>query len=367
MSERKGPLLEHTNRRYKRTLIAVSNDPNDGPETVLNYSGCPTIGSTYALGNDADAIAMCIDVKADPMHDYPLTWKIEATYDSSRIVDLSLSNPLNLPPEITWNFVEREWPLQRDALGVPTCNSAGERIDPPLTIELTNPVLTVSRNEANFSAINAFNYNKALNSDNFAFASPLQARINHITGQLMCDIGIAYWKVSYEIEFQARTFALLILDMGFRDIEGNLFLDRNGKTLANATLMNGNGYRHAQTYCNLAASLRPTDLLIQVTSPVGTTDQPWQYFPPGPKAGTPNWYFEIMIDDEVMQVTGGFGTNTWNVTRGYGGTTPAAHTLPVTVYLQPYYLRFMPTKALPFAALNLPTIGDSISPIGGGG
>ena len=35
--------------------------------------------------------------------------------------------------------------------------------------------------------------------------------------------------------------------------------------------------------------------------------------------------FRIIIDDELMLVTGGAGTTTWEVTRGAEGTTAAAH------------------------------------------
>jgi hypothetical protein len=41
--------------------------------------------------------------------------------------------------------------------------------------------------------------------------------------------------------------------------------------------------------------------------------------------------FTILIDGEVMLVTAGQGTTTWTVTRGYGGTTAAAHTSGATV------------------------------------
>jgi hypothetical protein len=48
-------------------------------------------------------------------------------------------------------------------------------------------------------------------------------------------------------------------------------------------------------------------------------------------SGFPSSQFKIRIDDEVMTVTGGFGTPTWNVTRGSSGTTAAAHASSQTV------------------------------------
>jgi hypothetical protein len=47
--------------------------------------------------------------------------------------------------------------------------------------------------------------------------------------------------------------------------------------------------------------------------------------------GFPNSQFKIRIDDEVMTVTGGYGTTSWTVTRGVSGTTAASHSSSQTV------------------------------------
>ena len=47
--------------------------------------------------------------------------------------------------------------------------------------------------------------------------------------------------------------------------------------------------------------------------------------------GFPNSQFKIRVDDEVMTVTGGYGTTTWTVTRGQSGTTAASHASSQTV------------------------------------
>lgn len=357
VSERKGPLLELVNRRYKRVLYAETDDIEDGPETVLSATGVPQIGSSYQLGNDEDDIAVCIDVQAEPHGEYPLLWKVTASYDSSRVVDEALSDPLKLPPEITWSFGKYSYPAQRDALGIPFVNSSGEKFDPVYEVELSRPHLVISRNESTYNETNAITYVDAVNSDNFGPATPWQAKIGSIQAQLMCDIGIAYWKVTYEIEFQARTFAYFLLDQGWRNANNELFYDPLTYTpLATQTLMNGQGWRLRDTYCALALDCGANDLVITVENPSGYSgpDQPFQYFPPGPTPGTPHWFFEIMVDQEIMQVTGGFGTNSWVVSRGYAGTTPATHAESAKVQLQPYFFRFMPYNVLPFAPLNLP-------------
>ena len=48
-------------------------------------------------------------------------------------------------------------------------------------------------------------------------------------------------------------------------------------------------------------------------------------------SGFPTSQFKIRIDDEVMTVTGGYGTTNWTVTRGASGTTAASHASGQTV------------------------------------
>jgi hypothetical protein len=48
-------------------------------------------------------------------------------------------------------------------------------------------------------------------------------------------------------------------------------------------------------------------------------------------SGFPTSQFQIRIDDEYMTVTGGFGTTTWTVTRGVGGSTATTHAIGQTV------------------------------------
>jgi hypothetical protein len=47
--------------------------------------------------------------------------------------------------------------------------------------------------------------------------------------------------------------------------------------------------------------------------------------------GFPMSTFRIRIDDELMNVTGGFGTTTWTVTRGYNSSTATSHVVNQTL------------------------------------
>jgi hypothetical protein len=48
--------------------------------------------------------------------------------------------------------------------------------------------------------------------------------------------------------------------------------------------------------------------------------------------------------------------NKWLVTRAWAGTTAANHGAGARITLEPYYLRYLPYKAIDFAPLNLPVL-----------
>lgn len=328
-----------------------TNDLNDGPQTVLAASGVPAMGDTYAFGNDSDTEATCIDVEVEATES-PMVWMVTATYDTSRVFDLGILSPLNLPPEVSWTFSKYDWPLQRDGDGVPMVNSSSERFDPPLTVQQSRPVLTVRRNEASFSPALAALYIDSLNSDTFAGLPPLCAKINNIAEQRAIDMGLTYYQVTYEVEFKYDTWAMFVLDQGFRDFSGKLFRDPiDGSPLANATLLNGAGAALAKATSTLQHAMAITDNTLQVQ----TAD--FNRFPAiGPVAGTGAWYYELKVDKEIVQAYSDDNVNTFFVTRGWAGTTPAAHAIGAAVTMQPYFLRFLPYRVNAFAPLNLPTV-----------
>jgi hypothetical protein len=355
-AQRKGLLFELINRKYQLKYQVITNNILDGPEVVQAQGpafGLPAMGSSYLIGNDSDIIATCTDLKIKET-EYPLLWEAVATFDTDRLVNAAITNPLNLPPEVSWDYAAYEKPMYRDLLGVACVNSAKDAFDPPLTYDDTRPVLTVTRNESVFNYLLAYQYKSATNSDIFGPAQPYYARVQSIKGNKQVDIGFSYYKVTYEIEFRSEGFFAFVLDRGFKDYTHKLFTDLlTGVPLAEATLMNGRGQAWYNSTSGLAADLPATALTIALNNPADYTK-----FPPLATLGLagispPDWYFEVRIDNEVLQVTDSDGVN-FAVNRGWAGTRPAHHNANATVNLEPYFLRFLPCRPMPFGLLSLP-------------
>lgn len=347
-AERKGALLEIPRRKYVRRFHAITDSVLDSSKTIRAHILCPKLGDQYVTPNEQDLLATCVDVRVNARPESPFSWYVEAEYDTARLVDATLENPLLMPAELSWDFLSYERARVRDVLGIPYVNSSQEAFDPPIMGEEKRPVLTVVRNEATFSAAFALQYQLVVNSDVFAGAAPGFARINKINGTRQREIGVTYYKVTYEVEFRREGFVRPVLDQGFRDKDKKQFLDPlNAQPYSGPTLMNGKGKRLSDATTTTSGVVGSADLLLNVTD--GSTN-----FPPG--SPLPHGRFEVRVDNEVMQVVGGFGTNNWNVTRGYAGTTAASHANGAAVKMEPYYLNFTEHFAVPFAPLALPVV-----------
>lgn len=343
---RKGVLAEYINRRYVKEYIVKTNDAADGPNVILKSFGFPKIGEQYALFNDSDALATCTNVELDPTDD-TMTWIATVTYDTDRLVSLATDNPLNIPAEVSWTFTPYELPIYRDGLGVPIVNSAGHYFADPTMIDWVRPTLHVKRNELAYSPALSLLYHNAVNSDEFAGAAARCAKLTRYTGNRRIDSGVIYQEIDYEVEFDPRTFDHFILDKGFKDANGRLFRDPiDFAPLSNETLLNGRGQNITTAVTTLMIDIDANEQLLTAADASN--------FPPL-SPSPPHWYFEVKIDSEILQVLSAPAVGQWRVIRGYGGTTPAAHYAGRSITLQPYYLRFLPTKVLPFAPLRIPT------------
>jgi len=217
----------------------------------------------------------------------------------------------------------------------------------PIMRNTIRPVVTIQRNEVAFLPLLALAYQDTVNLDDFAGATTRMARMNVFTGERKVDAGAIYWTVTYEIEFRFDTHDEFVLDQGFRDINRKQFLDPlTGSVLSTPTLLNGRGLRLGDGNTTLSLDITAGESNFAVTSIAN--------FPPLTPS-PPNWYFEIRVDDEVMQVRK-VNSPYITVVRGWASTTAEAHTSGATVKLEPYYRRYLPNRIVAFKPLNLPVV-----------
>jgi hypothetical protein len=356
-SVRNNLLYEIIGRRYSQDFTVWTNSAKDGSNVVLKSRAVPQVGDAYQLYNDDDSVATCIRVIAKATANRHI-WRVTAEYDTDRLVAMVTDNPLNQPPQVSWDYEGYEKPLVRDAFGISVKSSSGNAPASPYMQEYKRSILRVVRNEAAFDNSVAKQWQNKLNKLRFGGYDPLCARINHLNGNDHVVNGVYHWQVSYEIEFREESFRVFLLDQDFRDINGLIFRDkRDAAPMQNETPLNGRGKSLFDATSKLQAGIDNAVTTLQIATADVTK------FPLGPRAANadgivvgPDWYFYIRIQDEILQVVGGFNTDTFTVTRGEAGTTPAAHAANAKVELEPYFRMYIPTLYVDFTNLNLPIV-----------
>lgn len=156
--------------------------------------------------------------------DYEKTIQIDP---SNPNVDWS-QNPLNAPADIEWSDETSTENIDQDADGNPIVTANGEAIN-GVTIELPDPVLTVTRNFAVWNPHIIHQYRMSVNSDTFASFPPGTARLVSAPARLVIDQNYgSYWRVTARIRFRypynttaAEAWYARVRHEGFRVKEGS--------------------------------------------------------------------------------------------------------------------------------------------------
>lgn len=355
-------------RKYRRSFNVFASTSRVTLGEVTAATGIPQIGDAYP----SDSLAVCIKVKPYSSASNRQYFRVDCEYDTSWIVNAITDNPLNQLPEVSWSGPTYERGVFRDNYGVVVKNSAGFPFDPPMVVDESRELLRIVRNEATFNEAYAKLWRKKLNQNTFAGYDPLSVRINTIEATRNLSNGILYWQVTYELEFREfpDAFVMYPYDLGYMGPDYVQFVNpKTGQPFQNAVPMNGRGVP-----IGVVNALTPANGAVTLGENIDDNDTEFDvplarhraHFPPNKKAANgdgivigPDWEFDIRIDDEIMRVTnvveaGAFATYT--VTRGYAGTTAAAHTANTQIFLEPYQLRFIPHYYADFDDLDLPVI-----------
>lgn len=333
-------------RRYKRGFTVRTDDALDGPQVVQSYFLMPALYSTYTSGNDVDSGAIVENVEPERLG--PKLWKAIVSYSTATPdSDQNAENPTDRAPRVRWGTASYQVPVTLDADNKRIVNSANDPFDPPIEREEKRVTLHYQRFEAIYSPDLSVLYQYAVNSDVFIGQAAGYCRCNSIQAERHYEKGVYCWDVSYEFEFRREGYWARPLDQGFRYLDASKVpqtIRDQGVPISAPVMLNGAGKPLSLAKTTLAVAMDaaiPIATVASVTNFLGAT--------------TPAAEYVIEIDDEQMLVT---FTNTispvgFTVTRGYAGTTAAAHSVSAIVRQMPVYREFRIHRHLPFAALNI--------------
>lgn len=138
-------------------LHRVKADLQDGPNTVMNCPGLPSIGSPWNFGNDLDVWAFCqpyMKVTPDQQKagEASAYWIVEQRFSTrpiSRCQDTQIEDPLLEPDRISGNSVKYTVEASYDRFGNPIISSSWERFrGPQVEFDANRAAIRIEQNVA---------------------------------------------------------------------------------------------------------------------------------------------------------------------------------------------------------------------------
>lgn len=239
-------------RTYVRELIVQTDDPNDGPKTVLAATGVPAVGDAYSVTGESDTAALCIAVDALPNRATRTVWSVTADYstDVGTTNFNQATNPLLRDPIVDQGVQKFRERIFRDADGKAIVNSVGDPW-PTSGMERDKSLspIRITVNRSGPFRTHAAVYQDVVNKDPFLGFSvtTVKAEGVAIRGPLV-ENGVTYWEHVYMFLFKRDGWREPLPDRGFRAKNPNnnnnvqeLGDGRGGKTRV-PLFLNGKGF-----------------------------------------------------------------------------------------------------------------------------
>lgn len=233
-------------RQYQRKYLVQTTVGNDDPLNIINANdGVTAIPALYAP-YPSDSFALVQDRKANQRSDL-FFWDVEVSYNSVFDVDPASQdeNPLSRPAIWSFSFEKAEKAVRYDLDDEPIDNSATVPIDPPLMLEHSIPIISISVNKATFSYATVSVLQDCVNSDTWNGFAPNTVKIRGIEVNVVWENNVLYFAYKWTLAVKYDAWRpVKILDMGYHEYnagEPKLIRDAYGNPLPQPSLLDGNG------------------------------------------------------------------------------------------------------------------------------
>lgn len=207
---RRGSISGHAVYSYTRVFNVQTDSELDGPQVVLSAEGIPQFYAPYSSGNDYNPAALAKSITPQISSDCRTFWTVTVEYDTaldqSQQNQANFPNPTDRPIQVSYTSATYTIPVLEDIDGLAANkNNVGDTFDPPLTQEVSRPVLQITKNQADFDPAVKYDYENAINSDEFQGAAAKTVLCRRIDAQLQFENvpgtgQVPFWQVTYVFE-----------------------------------------------------------------------------------------------------------------------------------------------------------------------
>jgi len=220
---------EEGHRTYKAIFGVWTDDPGDGPLTVLATPGLPTVGSTWSFFNDNDPWAFCTpDARVEPRveNEKGKYWTVEFTFTTKPLRICSndqIEDPLLIPPKVSGSYVKYTKEAVFDRHGEPIENSAHEMFrGQQVEFDANRPNVKIQMNVANLDLGLITSMVDTVN-DSPLWGLPKRCiKLSNVSWERKYyGTCYKYYTVTYEFDINYNTFDRYLLDEGTKVLNGH--------------------------------------------------------------------------------------------------------------------------------------------------
>lgn len=244
---------------HTRAFMVITDSVTDGTAVALVAAGVPSYGDAHPVDTGCTANS----VEAEPVNDSSNHFEVTVEYGSAEGSTAVADNPLQRPPEVSWNFNEatQAYFVDESDTKKMVVNSAGEPFDSFLERETGELGITVTINEASYDASVADQFSHTINDgpvviDQTTYAagtlklSPITAtKVTETVETNGVPTKITFYRKTYTLKARRDGWKDKPLDAGLNERVGDLttgyklkpILDVTNQPVKKAMALDGNG------------------------------------------------------------------------------------------------------------------------------
>lgn len=226
--------LERDNEGHRtyHVVWGVSCATSDGPQAIMNATGLPAIGATWAYGGDSDPYAYCwpsLSVQHAPGYtigEPAEYWHVEQLFTTKplkRCQTESIEDPLLEPQKVSGSFTQYSREITRDRYDRLLRTSSHQPLQgPEMEFDDGTPNVHIEQNVANLGLSTfSYMYNK-VNSHTMWGLQPRCVKLSSVSWErLVYGVCGFYFKRSFDFDIDPKTFDRDVADYSNICIDGD--------------------------------------------------------------------------------------------------------------------------------------------------